>query len=153
FDRCRTESCTARMERRCSSFAIRLSTSNPKGIHMKSTILAASAVVAMALAGPAFAQGTATSGSQASSQGTSGSSQNLAAAQKIQQDLKNAGFTDVKVVAESFVVQAKTKDGNPVVMTIGPQGMSVFEAMSGSPGSNSQSGTTGQAGSQHGTKF
>jgi hypothetical protein len=109
---------------------------------MKSTILAASAVVAMALAGPAFAQGTATSGSQASSQGTSGSSQNLAAAQKIQQDLKNAGFTDVKVVAESFVVQAKTKDGNPVVMTIGPHGMSVFEAMNAN-GAGSNTGTTG----------
>jgi hypothetical protein len=42
-------------------------------------------------------------------------------------------------VAQSFVVQAKSKDGNPVVMTIGPHGMSVFEAMT----SGSSSGTVG----------
>jgi hypothetical protein len=57
------------------------------------------------------------------------SGQNAAAAQKIKQDLAGAGFTGVKVVAETFVVQAKTKDGNPVLMTNGPRGMSVFEAM------------------------
>ena len=65
---------------------------------------------------------------------------NAATAQKIRQDLQSAGFTDVKVVAESFVVQAKSKDGDPVLMTIGPRGMSVFEAM----GTNSSS-TTGSA--------
>lgn len=58
-----------------------------------------------------------------------GSSQNKAAIDGIRKDLQAAGFTDVKVVAESFVVQAKSKDGNPVVMTVGPHGMSVFEAM------------------------
>jgi hypothetical protein len=63
---------------------------------------------------------------------------NAATAQKIRQDLQSAGFTDVKVVAESFVVQAKSKDGDPVLMTIGPRGMSVFEAM----GTNSSSSST-----------
>jgi hypothetical protein len=53
----------------------------------------------------------------------------------------------VKVVAESFVIQAKSKDGDPVLMTIGPHGMSVFEAMntSGTPGSTSGSATTGSS--------
>jgi hypothetical protein len=68
---------------------------------------------------------------------------NAVTAQKIRQDLQSAGFTDVKVVAESFVVQAKSKDGDPVLMTIGPRGMSVFEAMG--TGSHSTSGTTGSA--------
>ena len=68
-----------------------------------------------------------------------GGAQNTAAIQKIRQDLESAGFTDVKVVAQSFVVQAKSSEGNPVVMTIGPHGMSVFEAMS------SGSGTVGSA--------
>jgi hypothetical protein len=36
-------------------------------------------------------------------------------------------------VAESFVMQAKSKDGNPVLMTIGPQRMSVFEVMNPMP--------------------
>jgi hypothetical protein len=71
-------------------------------------------------------------------------SQNLVAAQKIKQDLKNAGFTNVKVVAESFVVQAKSRDGDPVLMTIGPHGMSVFEAMNGD-NSGSDKSTTGSA--------
>jgi ABC-type transport system substrate-binding protein len=116
-------------------------------------LMVTSAVAAIALAQAAFAQKPTTNPQATQQQPTSNPSPSPAAAQQIQQDLKKAGFTDVKVVAESFVVQAKSKDGNPVVMTIGPQGMSVFEAMSGSPGSNSQSGTTGQAGSQRGTKF
>ncbi|HKN85484.1 MAG TPA: hypothetical protein VJV04_01355 [Nitrospiraceae bacterium] len=84
---------------------------------------------------PAFAQST-------QGNGADNSNQNLAASQKIKQDLQNAGFTDVKVVAESFVVQAKSKDGDPVLMTIGPHGMSVFEAMNSNNNGSDQS-TTG----------
>src|SRR5207248_3198908 len=125
---------------------------------MNRMLITASAVALMALAAPAVAQ-NATNGSQASSQpsgnSASNSNQNLAAVQTIQQDLQKAGFTDVKVVAESFVVQAKSKDGNPVVMTIGPHGMSVFEAMNVNPpdsksGSSSQ-GTTGSNSPRQGT--
>ncbi len=71
---------------------------------------------------------------------TNADAQNASAIEKIRQDLQKAGFTDVKVVARSFVVQARSHDGDPVVMTIGPHGMSVFEAMSGTSG---PSGTTG----------
>jgi hypothetical protein len=67
---------------------------------------------------------------------------NAMTAQKIRQDLQSAGFTDVQVVAESFVVKAKSKDGDPVVMMIGPRGMSVFEAM-GTGSNSTTSGTTG----------
>ena len=104
---------------------------------------------------PALAQSAATTTPQNSSQSPGNSKQNLAAAQQIQQDLKNAGFTDVKVVAESFVVQAKSKDGNPVLMTIGPHGMSVFEAMNanatGSNSGSSSQGTTGSSSTHQGT--
>ena len=68
------------------------------------------------------------------------SEQNRAAIDKIRQELQSAGFTDVKIVAESFVVQANSKEGNPVLMTIGPQGMSVFEATNSA---SSNSGTVG----------
>ncbi len=60
--------------------------------------------------------------------------------QKLKSDLQNAGFTDVKIMSEAFVVQAKSKDGNPVVMTIGPHGFSAFEAIQGS-GSSAQAST------------
>jgi hypothetical protein len=81
-------------------------------------------------------------------QSAADSTQNLAAAQKIKQDLQQAGFSDVKVVAESFVVQGKSSDGDPVVMTIGPHGMSVFEAMNPNA---SGSGTVGQSRSPSGS--
>lgn len=100
-------------------------------------ILASAAVLAL-LASPAFAQGSQPSSTTPPA--SENTTQNPAAAQKIKQDLANAGFTDVKVVAESFVVQAKSKDGDPVLMTIGPHGMSVFEAMNAN---HSSSGTTG----------
>lgn len=118
-------------------------------------LMVTSAVAAIALSQAALAQNPKTS-SQSAQPPTANATQNpnpAAVRQQIQNDLKNAGFTDVKVVAESFAVQAKTKDGNPVVMTIGPHGMSAFEAVNSGPASNSQSGTTGQAGTPHGSKF
>jgi hypothetical protein len=71
-----------------------------------------------------------------------GRAENRAAIEKIRQDLQAAGFTDVKVVARSFVVQAKSSDGSPVVMTIGPHGMSIFEAMTNDSSSNETVGST-----------
>ena len=109
---------------------------------MKTTLLAGFLLAAMT-ATPALAQGGTNSASTTRSATSSGQT---TATQKIQDDLKKAGFTDIKVVAESFVVQAKTKDGNPMVMTIGPHGMSVFEAMNatttGSGSSANAQGTT-----------
>lgn len=122
---------------------------------MKTTVLTA-LLLAATLSSPVLAQtgtnSTNNSQSATNSQGASNSGQ-TAAAQKIKDDLQKAGFTDIKVVAESFVVQAKTKDGNPMVMTIGPHGMSVFEAMntntSGSGGTTSSQGTTGSSSSNN----
>lgn len=113
---------------------------------MKS-LLTGAAMIAL-LAPPAFAQspnpqnqpGTLTNSNSSTN---SNSGPNMAAAQKIKQDLQSAGFTDVKVVAESFVVQARSRDGDPVLMTIGPRGMSVFEARNNSKSDSSS--TTGSS--------
>jgi|SRR5665213_3269591 len=107
---------------------------------MKSLLIGA-AMIAL-LAPPAFAQSPSAQ-NQPSASTNSNSGPNLAAAQKIKQDLQSAGFTDIKVVAESFVVQAKSKDGDPVLMTIGPHGMSVFEAKNNSKSDSSS--TTGSS--------
>lgn len=40
--------------------------------------------------------------------------------QQIQADLQNAGFSDVKVMPESFLVRAKDKSGNPILMVVNP---------------------------------
>jgi hypothetical protein len=65
--------------------------------------------------------------------------------EKVKSDLQNAGFSDVRVMAEAFVVQAKTKDGNPVVMTIGPHGFSAFEAVRDSASGSSAQAATGNS--------
>jgi Tfp pilus assembly protein FimT len=103
------------------------------------------AAILVFLGAPAFAQSPTSQtppNAQTNANSTS-SSTSLAASQKIRQDLLSAGFTDVKVVSESFVVQAKSKDGDPVLMTIGPRGMSVFEAVNGN--NSSASTTTGSS--------
>jgi PRC-barrel domain protein len=40
--------------------------------------------------------------------------------QQLTNNLQQSGFTDIKVVSDSFLVQAKDKSGNPVTMFIGP---------------------------------
>ena len=106
-------------------------------------------------AAPAFAQSSTSQNNNAMSpqnqRGSASSNEPMATngpnsltVQKIKQDMQNAGFTDINVVAESFVVQAKSKDGDPILMTIGPHGMSVFEAMDNNNNSGPNS-TTGSA--------
>jgi hypothetical protein len=105
------------------------------------TLLTAAATVAV-LAVPALAQQSSSQTQSDPQANTAVSPNDLAATQSIKQDLQNAGFTDVRIVAESFVVQAKSRDGNPVLMTIGPHGMSVFEAMSSDDSGSSTTGSS-----------
>lgn len=46
--------------------------------------------------------------------------QSLQLQQKVRQNLAQAGFTDIHVMPSSFLVRAKDKDGNPVMMIINP---------------------------------
>jgi len=70
------------------------------------------ALVATALAhGPAFAQAT-------------DSAEDVT--KKLHDDLTARGFTDVKVVPQAFLISAKDKDGNPLVMLVGPNSMTVL---------------------------
>ena len=50
--------------------------------------------------------------------------------EQIRQKLSEQGFKDIKVVPGSFIVSARDKDGNPVMMLIGPGQMTV---LSGKP--------------------
>ena len=42
---------------------------------------------------------------------------------KLRDDLTKAGFTDIKIMASSFLVRAKDLQGNPVMMVINPDSM------------------------------
>ncbi len=63
--------------------------------------------------------------------------------QEIRSKLQKNGFTDVKVVPSSFMVQAKDSDGDPVLMMIGPHSMTMISAMN----VNQESATTGSSAS------
>jgi hypothetical protein len=103
----------------------------------------------LAFATPAFAQTTNTN--QQSSPSATGSTsspaqnQNSATAirPQVQQNLSKAGFTDINVMPESFLVRAKDPSGNPVMMVINPD--SVTAVTYGAMGSaRSQSGAIAQ---------
>lgn len=79
--------------------------------------------------GAAAGQHTAQANQQSESQANS-QDQRLTAS-KLKQDLQDAGFTDIQILEESFVVQAKDKNGNPTIMTLSPNGFVAFEAMNG----------------------
>ena len=48
--------------------------------------------------------------------------------QQLSDNLTKAGYTDVKVVPETFIVEAKNKAGEQVVMFLSPDSMTVFTA-------------------------
>lgn len=115
-------------------------------------IFASALTVALAVSGTAYAQSTigAPDASSRDAAKRDAAKQKIArehsglTIEKLRQDLQTAGFTDVKVLADSFFIQAKTKDGNPVVMTLGPDGLSALEMSNwGGPGQVSPTAENG----------
>jgi hypothetical protein len=86
-------------------------------------------------------------------QPSSGQTQPESLPQELRQKLADAGYTDIQIVAQSFVVSAKTKDRNPVLMRISPNEMTVLteapadrtNAQANSPATTGSTGTAGQA--------
>jgi hypothetical protein len=78
-------------------------------------------------------------------QSTNQSDQNLQALPaQLQKTLQDAGLTDIQVVPHSFLVRARDRDGNPVMMMINPDSiMAVTEIPSttGSETSTPRAGT------------
>jgi hypothetical protein len=62
--------------------------------------------------------------------------------QQVQNNLTQAGYTDIKIMPESFLVRAKDKSGNPVMMVINPDSITAITDLSPH---TSNSATTGQA--------
>jgi len=48
--------------------------------------------------------------------------------QDLQNDLQKAGFTDIRVIPDSFLVHAKDKSGHPVMMLINPDSVTEVTA-------------------------
>ena len=119
----------------------------------------AAAILGLALAQLASAQTRPNTPPAASHPSNTAGEQNGAQAQReslpheLHQKLAEAGYTDINIKPRSFVVTAKTKDGNPVLMRISPNEMTVLteapgERTSASGNSPATTGsTTGSAGS------
>ena len=48
--------------------------------------------------------------------------------QQLSDNLTKAGYTDVKVMPEAFIIKANNKAGEPVIMFLSPYSMTVFTA-------------------------
>ena len=113
---------------------------------MRNTIFMSTLALALAVSGTAFAQsttGATNSPSPNAAEQKSAGQPTVLTVDRLKQDLQKAGFSEVKVLQDAFLIQAKTKDGTPILMTIGPNGMSALE-MSNASGAG-QDRTTGQA--------
>jgi hypothetical protein len=92
-------------------------------------------------------QGTPNQQGQNQSQ-TQSQQQNPTIAAKLRQNLQAAGFTDIQLMPSSFMVRAKDRDGNPVMMVINPDSVTaVTEIGSEHAGGQDNHSTTGQSGS------
>ncbi len=76
---------------------------------------------------PALAQ--TSSNSNASAQTPSNTTTDMHPRQTLKQDLEKAGFTNVRVEPEIFVVHATNSQGEPVMMQIGPDLMEAVTAI------------------------
>jgi PRC-barrel domain protein len=88
---------------------------------MKKTTLVAAAILTT-VSSLALAQSASPNSGSAPSAATTTSPQSGGSSlrQQLTNSLQQSGFTNIKVVADSFLVQANDKSGNPVTMFIGP---------------------------------
>ncbi len=108
---------------------------------MTSKLLAAIGLT-LAFALPAAAQSTQQPSGFSS---LSADQQNTPALQqKIKSDMEQAGFTQVQVMPQSFLVRAHDKQDHPVLMVINPDSVTAVTQMSQASGSaGKQSGNSG----------
>ena len=114
---------------------------------MKKTTIAAAAILTT-VSSMALAQANSASPAAPT---TSSNPQKSGASlqQQVTTNLQNSGFTNVKVMPDSFLVQANDKSGNAVTMFIGPNSMSEVTTV----GSNGQASGTNTGASGNGGMF
>jgi hypothetical protein len=114
---------------------------------MRAITLTCASVLALA-ASPVLAQSSSKSGQQQNNAGTGSQTATAMTQQKLQDDLKKAGFTNISVLDAAYLVQADTSDGNEVMMLINPPAGSAGSSGSGSSSTSSGSGTKSSSSSQ-----
>jgi len=77
-------------------------------------------------------------------QSTNQSDQNLQALPaQLQKTLQDAGLTDIQVVPHSFLVRARDRDGNPVMMMINPDSIMAVTEIPSTTGSDTSTPRAG----------
>ena len=76
---------------------------------------------------PTAAQPNSATNTQASDQTSTQQSGKLT--QQLRDNLAQAGFTDIKIMPEAFLIRAKDKNGNPMMMVINPDSMTEIRAV------------------------
>jgi len=101
---------------------------------------AAAIGLAVLLAGPTLAQAANESGKMTGQQQSQQQSQNNASIrQQVKNNLQQAGFSDIKIMPQSFLVRAKDKSGDPVMMVINPDSVTAvteYQGQNNSPTAN-----------------
>ena len=78
------------------------------------------------------------------SQSTNQPDQNLQALPaQLQKTLQDAGLTDIQIVPHSFLVRAKDRDGNPVMMMINPDSIMAVTEIPSTTGSDTSTPRAG----------
>jgi hypothetical protein len=112
----------------------------------------ATAAIGAALIAGAHAQNstklTSPSGSSAQNSSAAQGTQNIP--QEIKQKLSQDGFTNVQVVPGSYLVSAKDKNGDPVMMVIGPHSMTIMSELPNSTGTATTGSSSGSSGLSNG---
>ncbi|HJS87266.1 MAG TPA: hypothetical protein VJ779_17570 [Acetobacteraceae bacterium] len=117
-------------------------------------ILLTTAAMALAAA-PAFAATNTPAGPEMNQSGVQSgggqtSGQNTPIRQQLAQQLSQAGFTDVHVMPESFLVRAKDPQGRPVMMIVNPDSITAVTALGTQGGQMAQGGAQGGQGGASG---
>jgi hypothetical protein len=103
-----------------------------KGSEKMRTLLLSPMLLAFALSQTALAQST------------NQSDQNLQALPaQLQKTLQDAGLTDIQVVPHSFLVRARDRDGNPVMMMINPDSIMAVTEIPSTTGSDTSTPRAG----------
>jgi sporulation protein YlmC with PRC-barrel domain len=103
---------------------------------MRAILLATTAAIALSSAAWAASDNSANKATQNSGK----------ARQELTQMLQKSGYTDIRVAPTSFMVRAKDKNGDPVVMSISPDSFSELTAVNDSSarnGNDTSSNTVG----------
>jgi hypothetical protein len=110
--------------------------------------------IALACATTAFAQGPTNQSSpnpSAAAQPPGHQAQNnQPIRQQVQDDLARAGYTDIKIMPESFLVRAKDRSGNPVMMIMNPDSVTAITEVNPRSSEHTTTGSAPRSGNSNG---